>query len=364
MADRTVLVCNPTAQFRTTADIVHDALGEDERTNVTLLTVACDDPPDGAVCYAVVDVPFLNYTIPGLSFLPYFLRALAGADVVVVVEYEYLSSAVGVVVAKAAGKRVILTTDAVLGVNWRYGHRLVDAAIVVYTYTVGVVVFNAADEVVVLCEDHWRDVQQLTLHDDIHVVPNGIDTGRYVPASDGNPDPRGGSLDLLYVGRLDPIKELDLLIETVDELQPDLDVHLNLVGNGDSEARLRALCDRRGVSDAVTFHGWQDDVKRYYREADLFVLSSRSEGQPTVVLEAQAAGVPVVSTDVGCVRELLGAGAVVTDRDPSQFAAAIRAVLDREYDNLQRAARRRAVTAYDRRRTKRHYSRLINGTTA
>jgi len=218
--------------------------------------------------------------------------------------------------------------------------------------------------VVVLCEDHRRDVRRLTLHDDIHVVPNGIDTDRYVPAPDGGPDPGEESIELLYVGRLDPIKDLDLLIETVGELRLDLDVHLNLVGAGDSEARLRALCDRRGVADAVTFHGWQDDVKRYYREADLFVLSSRSEGQPTVVLEAQAAGVPVVSTDVGCVRELLGAGAVVTDRDPSQFAAAIRAVLDREYDTLQRAARRRAVTAYDRRRAKRHYSQLIGGTTA
>jgi len=364
MAGRTALVCNPTAQFRTTADIVHDTLGEDERTDVTLLTVACDDPPDGAVCYAVVNVPFLNYTVPGVSFLLCFLRALAGADVVVVVEYEYLSSAVGVVMAKASGKRVILTTDAVLGVNWRYGHRLVDAAIVVYTYTVGVVVFNAADEVVVLCEDHRRDVRQLTLHDDIHVIPNGIDTSRYVPASDCDPDPGKESLNLLYVGRLDSIKGLDLLIETVSELRPDLDIHLNLVGTGDSEARLQALCDRHGVADAVTFHGWQDDVERYYREADLFVLSSRSEGQPTVVLEAQAAGVPVVSTDVGCVRELLGAGAVVTDRDPSQFAAAIQAVHDQEYDTLQRIARRRAVTGYDRRQTKRHYFQLIDGTIA
>lgn len=99
--------------------------------------------------------------------------------------------------------------------------------------------------------------------------------------------------NLLVVGRLVHQKGFDLLIEAMARL--DNRFHLTIIGRGEQESNLKYLAEFFGVMDKVTFAGFQNNPYTYMRHADLYILSSRYEGLPNVVLEANTCGIPVVA---------------------------------------------------------------------
>lgn len=112
------------------------------------------------------------------------------------------------------------------------------------------------------------------------------------------------------VGRLDPVKDHLTLLQAFAHLAtllPHLqnDLRLVIAGGGSLEASLRKEAEAFGIDHQVWFAGPRDDVSILLQHFDLFVLSSIAEGVPMTVLEAMAAGVPVVATDVGGVREVI-----------------------------------------------------------
>src|SRR5215469_12154594 len=112
---------------------------------------------------------------------------------------------------------------------------------------------------------------------------------------------------LLSVGRLSYEKgHVDLVrsFSKIRELVGDLQLQLVLVGEGPERPRIERLCRNLNLSDVVTLAGQQHPINPYYAIADVFLLPSLSEGCPNVVLEAMAAGVPVVATAVGGVPEI------------------------------------------------------------
>lgn len=115
---------------------------------------------------------------------------------------------------------------------------------------------------------------------------------------------------VIAIGRLDRNKGFDLLIRAHAELHDkDINHHLLILGEGTERANLEALAVSLGVGESVQMPGFVSNPLDYIRKAVVFVLSSRYEGLPTVILEAMAAGVPVVSVDCeGGSRELLGYG--------------------------------------------------------
>jgi len=103
---------------------------------------------------------------------------------------------------------------------------------------------------------------------------------------------------VLSVGRLEPQKDHETWLrgfERVHETRPE--TRGLIIGQGSEQKRLRALSAELGISDAVSFPGYVDNPYSFMRQADVFVLSSRYEGLPTVLIEAMACGCPVVSTD-------------------------------------------------------------------
>jgi glycosyltransferase involved in cell wall biosynthesis len=124
------------------------------------------------------------------------------------------------------------------------------------------------------------------------------------------------------------------------------EARLLLLGRGPEESRLRALADALGVSPRVHFLGEQPDVAPYLAQMDLYVQASMAEGMPNSVLEAMAAGLPVVATAVGGTPELVldgQTGLLVAPGDPSALADALLALLaDRRLaESLGRAGRAR-----------------------
>ncbi len=170
----------------------------------------------------------------------------------------------------------------------------------------------------------------------IRIIHNGTDCDKFRPDSPDSPDPAlrralGISEDarvVVTVASLKPIKNLALLIEAAATVRGDCagDVHLLIVGDGPLRGELEDQARRLGLEGHVTFAGIRDDVEELLRIGDVFALSSLSEASPNSVLEAMATALPVVVTDVGCLREMVRDGengAVVPSGDARAMAAAL-----------------------------------------
>src|SRR5262245_55713949 len=152
------------------------------------------------------------------------------------------------------------------------------------------------------------------------------------------------------VGRLTAIKQHDLFLKVAR------DVHLRqpatvfvIVGDGERRPELETLARQLGLERHVRFLGWRKDLETVYGATDVCVLTSRNEGTPVAVIEALAAGVPVVSTDVGGVGDVINdpnLGAVVPDHDAHALTGHVLAALSPTMRTDERiAARRASVTA-------------------
>lgn len=132
---------------------------------------------------------------------------------------------------------------------------------------------------------------------------------------------------LCSVARLEPPKDHATLLRALAAL-PSPAWELDLVGDGPQEAGLRALASELGIAGRVRFLGYQRDPAPTLAAAQVFVLSSRSEGFPRSILEALRAGLPVIASDVGGVREALENGLLVGPGDQPALSAAIASLLD------------------------------------
>jgi len=186
-----------------------------------------------------------------------------------------------------------------------------------------------------LVADGWAAANlPATLGTPVDRLPKGVDSDQFHP--DG-PSARArlgleGKRVVLTVARLVPIKNVQRLLDAMAVVRARLaDAHLVVVGDGPEVDTLRQRAAALGLADAVTFAGFvpHADTPEFYRAADVFALSSDFDNSPNVVLEAMAAGLPVVTTDVGGVRELVAdrpgaaAGAVVVPREPAALAEAL-----------------------------------------
>lgn len=143
----------------------------------------------------------------------------------------------------------------------------------------------------------------------MHVVHCGVDPGELLFVERVSPVPR--ELRILSVGRLAPVKGFIFLIDAVKLLRArGVNVEVQIVGDGPERDRLERRAAAAGVADQVRLRGavGQDDLRRFWEWADLFVSSSLMEGVPVVLMEAMAEGIPVVATRVAGVPELVEDG--------------------------------------------------------
>ncbi|MGQ0760408.1 MAG: glycosyltransferase [Acidobacteriota bacterium] len=139
---------------------------------------------------------------------------------------------------------------------------------------------------------------------------------------------------ILAVGRLSKEKAQIDLLNAFSELRrtnPSLKVRLIIAGDGPEREQLEAAASSLGIADQVVFAGQIADMQPYYAIADLLVNASHTEGSPYVLLEAMAAGVPIVATAVGGVPEILSdgeTGLLVPPRDPPATSATIEKILN------------------------------------
>jgi len=142
-------------------------------------------------------------------------------------------------------------------------------------------------------------------------------------------------------------------------------LELRLIGDGPMRESLEQRARALELGSSVRFLGTRDDLPHQLRELDLFVLASDREGRPTSIMEAMSAGLPVIATNVGAVRDLVidgETGFLAESAGPIQLARAMAALI--EHDELRRkmatAARDRAVREFSLERMGREYAAFYN----
>lgn len=209
---------------------------------------------------------------------------------------------------------------------------------------------------------------QITQADDgadqgkMRIIPNGVDLARFAAL---RPAPQKERPTVALIGRVVPIKDVKTFLRMVASLREMLpDIRALVLGPTDEDsdyvAECQSMVEYLALSSHVTFTG-QVKIDDYLPEIDVCVISSISEAQPLVILEAGACGIPTVATDVGACREMimgapgenprLGAGgAVVPLGSPRALAEeAFRLLTDRKaYEEAASAIKRRVTTYYDK----------------
>jgi glycosyltransferase involved in cell wall biosynthesis len=168
----------------------------------------------------------------------------------------------------------------------------------------------------------------------IVVIPNGVDVARFSTARPAALSPFGipaGSQVVLTVGRLDRQKGLHDLLDAAALLMPKYrQVHFLLVGKGSERPVIDRSIREKGLMDRMHLTGWRSDIPELLAAGYALILSSHWEGMPNVILEAMAAGLPVVATQVEGTSELVHhgqTGFLVPPQSPRELAAALEALL-------------------------------------
>ena len=194
-----------------------------------------------------------------------------------------------------------------------------------------------ADGVLAVSQELAGQVQDLGVAPDkVHVIYSGVDTRLFHPGSRIEARvrlglPEQGSI-LLFIGNLVPVKGVDLLLDSCSLLaRAGTQFTCYLIGQGPSRPHLERQIQKLRLAEQVLLVGPRphEQLPDWFRAASVFVLSSRSEGLPTVLLEALASGTPFVASQVGGIPELshLGRCRLVGPGDPGKLAEAIRLTL-------------------------------------
>ena len=181
-------------------------------------------------------------------------------------------------------------------------------------------------------ERELRDGFRIGRGDQYRVVPLGFDLSEFAAVDDAARAGARRRLEIAAdaevvstVGRLTAIKQYRLFLDAVAAAAVTRPRLLALIaGDGELRADLAAHARELGIADRVRFLGWRRDLATIYGATDVFMLTSRNEGTPVALIEAMAAGVPGVSTDVGGVKDVIDSadvGARVPDGDAAGLAA-------------------------------------------
>jgi len=274
-----------------------------------------------------------------LDTLRRFHRCLVRGRYRIVHVHEYKSAALGQLLRLCRSYRVVATA---------HGYNRTSRRELLY-YGLDRLLLRQADAVVAPSRQMADELRRRGVPAPrIRIIPNGVDcSGPMV-----QPIGRNGRLRLLYLGRLSPEKDPLNLIDAAAHLKSrGVAVEVTIAGDGPQRDVLAAETRRRGLDNAVRLPGFVSDVRSLLARTDALVCPSRTECMPNAILEAMAAGVPVVATAVGGVPEMIRHGRdglLCPPQNAEALADALRQ-LDRQPDlarSLARSARRRVIEEF------------------
>lgn len=290
-----------------------------------------------------ITLPILEYPFPNLLMLYLWILRIAKTKKVNVIHFTdtgYLTSLPIFLTRAKLKKPIVLTVIGFPGVSWFYGYALVDLVGKIYTYTVGKKVLAAADKVILSATSMIKDAVRFGVPvSRVKVILRGVDTHLFHPDTEQRRSLRKrlalkeDDIVVLFAGRLVPVKGISYFMEAarmlLEKSKDSLSRKLKFLVAGDGVLRGKYEKNKFQHSSNIRFLGFRHDMSNVMNAADIFVLSSISEGCPNAVLEAAACAKPVIATDVGAVRDIIidgATGLIVRPRDVNDLYNAVNKV--------------------------------------
>ncbi len=199
------------------------------------------------------------------------------------------------------------------------------------------------------------------------VIANGIDIRRFIDAQPLDLTPYGIAFDavkLIFVGRLDPVKNLDVLLRAFVGLEGN--PVLIIVGDGPEREKLERLCRELGLTSKVHFVGRQQNIEQWLKAVDIYVQPSRWEGMSLSALEAMASGLPVLAGRVSGLIDLIDHkenGILVDPHNPAEIRSYMRLLVKNGQLRCQlgQNAKRKVGKSFSHELMLKHYIKLYHG---
>lgn len=282
-------------------------------------------------------------------------------DVIVANKILFWSS-LSVIALRLRRHRVILLTDALVGITWWPRGFVPKVCSALYAWTLGALIMHCSDRIVFFHPQPEKILNRIGIFMRSKVIPTGIDPAPYSSDARG---PAGSKVTATYVGRLESVKGVeDFLTAAVPLAQSYPQLHIQVTGWYKDN---HPLVER--FRDHVTFTGLRDDVPQILAASDIFVLPSYSEGLSNALMEAMASGCACIASDTGGNAFLIQNG-VSGFLFPPGDRQALRAHIERlvkdpaKRRNLGAAARKRIEEAFSWEVVGKEYRALFNSTTA
>ncbi|MDP7454704.1 MAG: glycosyltransferase family 4 protein [Candidatus Peribacteraceae bacterium] len=218
-------------------------------------------------------------------------------DVIVVNKILFWSS-FSLILLRLTGKKVILLTDALVGITWWPRSLIPKACAAIYAWTAGWLILLFASKVVTFHPQSEKILKILRINKKVEVIPTGIQSeSRNVVRSEGQ-------MTITYVGRLESVKGVDDFLASSVAIKKEYpDIKIQVVGWYKEGHPLV-----RKYRDEVVFTGLRDDVSEILGNSEIFVLPSYSEGLSNALMEAMSAECACIATEVGGNRYLIQNG--------------------------------------------------------
>ena len=159
-----------------------------------------------------------------------------------------------------------------------------------------------ADMFVAISPQIQQELAELNVSEEkIVSIPNGV----AIPNTGKSDYKLHKPVKIVFVGRLNPEKRCDLLIETVEAVYREISVRCDIFGDGPLRQSLRKMIHTKGIESVVSLKGYKKSLREFLTEYDLFVLPSEAEGMSNALLEAMACGLPCIVSDIPPNRELV-----------------------------------------------------------
>ena len=273
-----------------------------------------------------------------------------------------------VIALRVTGIKVIVLTDALVGMTWWPRNLIPKICAAIYAWTAGWLILLCAKRVVFFHPQPESLVRKLGIAWRVEVIPTGIDLGSHWSLVTGHSSDDEGLatsdkrlVTLTYIGRLESVKGVDDFLAAVVPLKSEFpDIKIQVVGWYKEGHELVEKYQRE-----VTFTGLRDDIPQILSESDIFVLPSYSEGLSNALMEAMASGCACIATEVGGNRFLIQngiSGLLFPPGDREALKAHIRRLIEDEAKRkmLGEAARKRIEEEFEWKVVGEKYGRLFD----
>lgn len=314
---------------------------------LSVFASTADDAADHPLLASLREAGVQIY-LPGRSSRNYLRERVAIRDAMrasgarIVHTHGYRSDVIGLAAATGTPVKTVTTAHGFTGGGWK--NRLYERF--------QLRAFRKFDAVVSVSRPLTQRITASGVADHrVRLIPNAFGGAGVVSRSAAREalGLRGEQFTVGWVGRVTREKALDLMLEGLRQLR-DLPVMLVVIGEGHERETLMKGARESGLDDRILWLGMVPDSARFFSAFDLYALSSRTEGTPITVLEAMEAEVPIVTTAVGGIPDMVSEQEawLVPSGDPAALAVAIRDAWNRPDERLNRAgaARRRLAIQF------------------